>query len=83
MKIQKFNRQTTESNGTLVLEDVTPEEYDFIFQWVRLVNEHYPFEEYLKYVLLKRRLEENESYVRLSNYDDLSDIDDGCLIVCT
>lgn len=61
MKIQKFNRPTTESNGTLELSDVTPEEYEFIFNWVRLVNEHYPFEEYLEYALLKRRMEENEN----------------------
>lgn len=61
MKIQKFNRPTTESNGTLVLEDVTSEEHDFIFQWVSLVNENYPFEEYLEYVLLKRRMEENDN----------------------
>lgn len=62
MKIQKFNRPTTESNGTLVLEDVTPEEYEFIFHWVRLVNEHYPFEEYLEYALLKRRMEERDEH---------------------
>lgn len=61
MNIKEFKRPTTTSDGVVILDHVTPDEYEFISHWCDLVGEQYPFESYLEYVLMKIKENRNET----------------------
>lgn len=52
MNIKEFKRPTTTSDGVMILDHVTPDEYEFIFKWCDLVGSNYSFKEYLQHALM-------------------------------